>query len=296
MIHWQVKISCDYSKTDIPQDFLAPIPHPVLHTYILENSAEIDPERTRPCVIICPGGGYAMTSEREGEHIALRLNALGFHACVLKYSTVPANPHESFPGAFPLSLTELAASVAYMRANAEKLYIDPERICVMGFSAGGHLAASLGVFWDSALMKDLLAKGVIPAVTDVEQVKPNAQILCYPVITSGEFAHQGSFHTLLGDRYEELCALMSLENQVTAVTPPAFIWHTYEDDAVPVENSLFFAAALRRKQIPFELHIYQKGVHGLAAANSETSCSGGRTIQPQCQNWIDMAALWLRSL
>ena len=180
-----------------------------LYTYILDNFEEIDSNRTRPLVLICPGGGYEFTSDREAEAVAVQYIARGFHACVLRYSVAPAE--------FPQSLCELAWSVAYLREHAKEYGI------VSGFSAGGHLAASLGVFWD----KEWLAK---ETGLTAEQMQPNGLLLSYPVITSGTYTHHGSMENLMGTKKsKELEELLSLEHQVGKQVPPVFIWHTLTD-------------------------------------------------------------------
>ena len=231
----------------------------------------------RPAIVICAGGGYAFTADREAVPIALRFLDLGFQTFVLRYSCVP---NTAFPGA----LLELAASVALVRDHAEEWSIDPDKIFVCGFSAGGHLAASLGVFWD----REFVAPSLGRAAADV---RPNGMILGYPVITSGKFAHTGSINNVLLDRRtDETWALMSLEKQVTASTVPAFIWHTVADDAVPVENSLMFAAALRENGVPFALHITPDGRHGLSLAQTETGM-----VEEQLNDWPAWCAAWIRS-
>lgn len=253
-----------------------------LYTYVLDNSPEIDQNRKRPAVIICPGGGYVTTSDREAEPVAIQMNAMGFHVFILRYSVQPAT--------FPTALTELATAVAYVRNRAEEWNIDANKVIVTGFSAGGHLAASLGVFWE----REFLAERV---KFDKDAYKPNGLILSYPVISSGVHAHQGSFQALLGDQQEELRERLSLEKQVNNQTPPTFLWHTFEDASVPVENSMLFAVALRKHNIPFELHIYPSGGHGLSLANEESmSVQNNFGIQEECQNWIDMAGVWIRKL
>lgn len=253
-----------------------------LYTYVLDNSPEIDQNRKRPAVIICPGGGYVTTSDREAEPVAIQMNAMGFHVFILRYSVQPAT--------FPTALTELATAVAYVRNRAEEWNIDANKVIVTGFSAGGHLAASLGVFWE----REFLAERV---KFDKDAYKPNGLILSYPVISSGVHAHQGSFQALLGDQQEELRERLSLEKQVNNQTPPTFLWHTFEDASVPVENSMLFAVALRKHNIPFELHIYPSGGHGLSLANEESmNVQNNFGIQEECQNWIDMAGVWIRNL
>ena len=155
-----------------------------LYTYILDNSVEMHPDRKRPVVVICPGGGYEMTSDREAEPIAMQYLARGYHAVILRYSVAPAR--------YPLALMQLAKTVAYLREHAGEFHIDTDKIILQGFSAGGHLAASLGVFWREKFISEALH-------TDAEMVKPNGMILSYPVITSGKFAHMGSFEALLGE-------------------------------------------------------------------------------------------------
>ena len=252
-----------------------------LTTYVPSVSAEVDIARRRPAVIICPGGGYRFLSFREAEPIALRLNALGINAFVLHYSVAPAR--------FPVPQLQLAEAVRTVRRRAEEWATDPDKIFVMGFSAGGHLACSLGTLWNSDIFEPLCA-----APGDI---RPAGMILSYPVITSGEFAHRDSFAALLGKRLDELKDAVSLEKRVTRDTVPAFIWHTVEDTAVPVENTLLLASALRARRVPFELHVFPAGQHGLSLSSSQVY-GPERTadIRPECAGWIDMAARWMEDL
>lgn len=253
-----------------------------LYTYFLDNSEEIDLNRVRPAILLCPGGGYRMTSDREAEPIAMKFLAEGFQVAILRYSVEPER--------YPAALRETAWSVAHLREHAGAYHIDPERIFVMGFSAGGHLAASYGVFWKkhAYLAQEL---GV-----SAETLRPNGLLLGYPVITSGPKAHRDSFLTLLGDRYEELVDEMSLEHQVSEDTPPTFLWHTVPDDTVPVENSLLFFESLRAHQVPVEMHIYPEGKHGLALATKETRYRDGNGVVESCQSWISLAVAWAKRI
>ena len=254
-----------------------------LTLYMLDNSEATDPNRRRPVVLLCPGGGYEHVSFREGEPIAMQFLAAGIQAAILHYSVAPA-------ARYPEALLQLAWSVAYLRKNAGTLHIDPDKVIVQGCSAGGHLAASLGVFWNKLPFLSGRA-GVEPYM-----VRPNALLLCYPVISSGEFTHRESIENLLGDRYEELVEEMSLENQVDADTPPAFLWHTGSDDTVPVENSILFYSALHWHKIPCELHIYPVGGHGISLATEESMRPDGFGVQKECQSWIRLAVDWLKTI
>lgn len=264
------------------------LPYAKLTTYIQDYSEEIA-IADRPLVLVCPGGGYEWTSEREGEPLAMQFLAMGYHAAVLKYSCAPA--------VFPTALTELAYCVRLIRQNAAMWHVNPDKIIVLGCSAGGHLAASLGVFWE----KDFLAEALELEGADRKILRPDGMILCYPVITSGEYAHRGSFDKLLGGQEEALSEklgmpaleFVSLEKQAGAGTPPVFIWHTFTDDAVPVENSLLFVSALRRAGVQTEFHMYPCGGHGLSLANRLTLDRGGSALQEECTSWISMAHTWI---
>jgi len=256
------------------------LPDARLVTYILDDAANIKID-TRPLVLICPGGGYQYTSDREAEIFAMQFLAMGYHAAVLRYSCAPAR--------YPVALTELATAMLLIRGNAEKWHVDPEKVLVLGCSAGGHLAASLGVFWQ----EDFLAEALELQQEKKELLRPDGLILCYPVITSGEFAHRGSIENLLGDKQEELGAKMSLENQVTKSTPPAFIWHTFTDGSVPVENSLLFVSALRRAGVSTEFHMYPCGGHGLGLANRLSMSASGSGVQEECTSWISLVHTWI---
>lgn len=283
MIHERIDIKPDYSKADARQHG----EKPYLVTYVQRESEELIRSHKRPAVIICPGGAYRMKSDREAEVVALRYLAAGFHAFVLQYSVAPSR--------YPCALLELAESVALVRSRAEEWCVDPERIFVMGFSAGGHLAASLGTMWNGELLEKVLGE-TYPFGNGKKQWKPDGMILCYPVITMGKFTHQESRSLLLGEQdTEEMRRYLSLENQVTEKTVPAFLWHTQEDADVPVENTLQFVMALRREEIPFELHIYEKGCHGLSLCD-ETVDDGNadRLLLPDNAGWLKMSVNWLK--
>lgn len=162
--------------------------------------------------------------------------SMGYHAAMLRYSVEPAR--------YPTALLELTRSVAVIREHAGEWNIDADKIVIMGFSAGAHLAASYGVFWKEKFLSENVG-------TEKEILRPNALLLCYPVISSKDgILHEGSFRNLLGEEFEnpEMRAKMSLEDQVNEDTPKCFLWHTYEDDTVPVENSLVFIQALRKRK------------------------------------------------
>ena len=255
------------------------MPYAKLCLYVLDNSVEIDPEERRPLILICPGGGYARTSDREGEVVALQFMAMGYHSAVLRYSTAPAR--------YPTALLELGKSISYIRSYSEEYHVDTDKIIIQGSSAGGHLAASLGVFWNRGFISEALG-------TLSETLKPNGLILSYPVITSGIYAHKPSFLNLLGDRHDSFVGDMSLENQISEATPRTFIWHTITDQTVPVQNSLLFVEGLIKHQIPTEFHMYPVGGHGLALANELTATPGGIGIQKECEGWIDLVETWLK--
>ena len=262
-----------------------------LVTYFLDHSSEMLIDK-RPVVLICPGGGYEYTSEREGEVLATQFLAMGYHAAVLYYSCAPAR--------FPVALTERANAVKLLRTRADEWFIDPNAVIVLGSSAGGHLAACMGILWE----EDFLAEAVGIREKDRGILRPDGMILCYPVITSGEYAHRGSFECLLGKEegslerwYDKnsLLAQLSLESRVTSKTSPAFIWHTFTDGSVPVENSLMMVNALHKAGVPTEFHMYPVGGHGLSLANRLTQHRDGSALQEECTSWIPLVHTWLES-
>ena len=250
---------------------------PTMDTYILDGA---DDRKKRPAVVICPGGAYAFVSGREAERIALSYNAAGYHAFVVNYAVAP---HKH-----PLPIMNAAKAIEIVREHAGEWFVDSDKIAVCGFSAGGHLAASISTLWnDPEIFSDDEEKNKLH--------RPNATILAYPVISSGEHAHAGSFDNLTGTKdIIPLREKLSLEKRVTEQNPPAFLWHTYEDNAVPVENSLLFASALRKHNIPLELHIFQKGEHGASLASDETIWSIPAFSRKY--PWMQLSEDWLNEL
>ena len=210
---------------------------------------------TGAAMVICPGGGYAHLAPHEGNDYALWLNQHGVTCFVLKYRLGSSGYHH------PAMLNDAARAVRWVRAHADDYKIDPKRVGIMGSSAGGHLASTLVTHFDAG---DTNATDAI----ERQSSRPDLGILCYAVISLGEFAHKGSEQNLLGKNPSpELVQLLSNELQVTTNTPPCFIWTTFEDKTVPMENSLLFAGALRKNHVPFDLHVYQKGGHGMGLAD-----------------------------
>jgi acetyl esterase/lipase len=225
---------------------------PTLTVYLPEEG-----KSSGGAVVICPGGGYGMLANHEGEHYARFLNEQGIAGFVLKYRLGSGGYRH------PIMLQDAARAIRTVRARAAEWKVDPKRIGIMGSSAGGHLASTMLTHFDA---------GKIDAPDPVERQssRPDAGILCYAVITLGQYTHQGSKNNLLGNQpSDELVRNLSNELQVTKETPPCFIWHTWEDKAVPIENSLQFAEAMQKSGVSFDLHVYQQGGHGLGLGSSQ---------------------------
>lgn len=261
-------------------------PEATLTSYVVSNTPELKltPRRT---VIVCPGGGYHFLSDREAEPIVMQFLQAGFNAFLLRYSIEPN------AGGFA-PLIEAAKAIKYVRENAERYNTDPDKIFIAGFSAGGHLACSAGTLWNIPEVRD--AVGVTAGEAPEGINRPNGMILSYPVITGGDKAHKRSIKNVAGheELTEEDIATFSLERRVDATTAPAFIWHTFTDTVVPVENSLMFASALTAHKVPFELHIYPEGPHGLALCNEFTRAGRDTTIYPHNEGWVDLAIRWVK--
>ncbi len=232
---------------------------------------------TGAAIIICPGGGYGRLADHEGRPVAEWLNSVGVTAFVLKYRLGPRYKH-------PSMLQDAARAIRTVRARAAEWGLDPARVGILGFSAGGHLASTAGTHFDA---------GRADATDSVERFssRPSVMLLIYPVITLREKTHAGSKKNLLGESPSpELVALLSNEEQVTKETPPTFLVHTMTDTAVPVENTLMFVNALRKAGVPFELHLYERGPHGFGLGTAR----GDKPADPVLSTWPAHAADWLR--
>ncbi|MDF2524578.1 MAG: alpha/beta hydrolase [Clostridiales bacterium] len=280
-----------------------------LQTYILHNSQEFKTGERHPAVIICPGGAYFKATDREAEPVAMRFATLGYNAFVLKYNTYYGDkiidrknpPSGNENTAYPQPLYDLAQAILTIRENAENWLIDTNKIILCGFSAGGHLVSGMGVHWQDELFTDKFN-------VDSELFKPSAIILGYPLtdylvmregaksdnpsaVAFQEIANKIVFgKTNPSD--EELMKLSPV-NYVSDKTPPTFLWHTADDESVYVSNSLRFATMLTKYKVPYELHIFESGVHGLSLAD-ETTAANDKHVNPDCQVWFDLAETWLK--
>lgn len=229
---------------------------------------------TGAAMVICPGGGYGGLAPHEGKGYALWFNELGVTAFVLKYRLGSAGYRH------PVMLQDAARALRTVRARAGEWKLDAKRLGIIGSSAGGHLASTLLTHFEA---------GKEDAADPIERVssRPDLGILCYPVISLGEFTHQGSKNNLLGKGpAPELVRDLSNELQVTKGTPPTFIWHTAEDTAVPVENALLFAGALRKAGVPFDLHIYERGRHGIGLGSQPYGGGERHPWTRDCEFWL----------
>jgi acetyl esterase/lipase len=226
----------------------------------------------KPCVIICPGGGYRiLASEHEGTDVAKYFNSIGIHALVLKYR-IPSDDHQPDKKMAPLQDAQRA--VQLVREHAKDWKVDPDKVGIMGFSAGGHLASSLAVHYDDIKIKE----------NNKISVRPNFQILGYPVISFSKFSHVGSRKNLLGkDSTESMMNYFSNEMHVNSNTPIAFLVHAKDDKVVPIENSFIYVDALKSNGVEAELFVYETGGHGFGMINKTSS-----------ESWINAMKSWLQ--
>ena len=251
---------------------------PTLGIYLPHNY-ESRKDQKRPCILLCPGGGYRLVSTREAEPIALHFFPEGFNVFILTYSVAP--------NCFPTQIREVAAAMELIYAHGEEWNCDLNRIAIMGFSAGAHLSAHYSNRYDCPEVREKFP----------ESKAVNASILCYPVISgkTGTY-HAGSFKNLSGHNppSEEDLEKFSCEKMVTENTPPAFIWHTASDPVVPVNNSLLYAQALSANNVPFELHIYPFGKHGLSTADLWTNTEIPTEVA-RASDWLPTLKKWLEA-
>ena len=256
-------------------------PHITLTTYVSEISPELRNFRKK-AVLVLPGGGYYITADREAEPVAKAFFAAGMNAFVLRYSV-----KKEAVGYQPL--LDAATAIKYIRDHADEYNIDKDKIIVCGFSAGGHLAASIGTLWKLDIISKTLG-------CENSYIKPNGMILGYAVITSGEKGHKGSILKLADAENktpsQEELDRFSIEKHVDSDTCPAFVWHTASDEGVPVENALYMCESLSAHKIPFELHVFPYGEHGISLATEETAPQDDM-IMPYVGRWIDMAVKWI---
>lgn len=231
-------------------------------------------QRPVGAVVVLPGGGYGVKAGHEAAPVAEWLNTLGIAAFVVDYRVAPYR--------HPIPMLDARRALQLVRSRAERWHIDPGKVAILGFSAGGHLASTVGTHFEPVIEPAPAGDAV-----DALNSRPDALVLCYPVISFSECGHTGSMENLLGpEPPEALRQAYSNELHVSHQTPTAFLWHTANDQAVPVENSLRFARALDAHHIPFELHVFADGVHGVGLAQGH----------PYAEPWTDLCGRWLKNL
>lgn len=252
MIHECVNLKKHYPQLNGGDNVL-------LYSYCIDNFEEWSLGRKRKTILILPGGGYQFVSQREAEPIALQYLKEDINAFVLSYTV------KQEPSLHPLNpIDEVFAAILYIRRNAEKYNVDVDHISVMGFSAGGHLAASAGLFYQDEIYSKLLN-------CNIEELKINGLLLGYPVISLINNTHLTTCNIRTGEN-KELMEKLSIEKHITDKFPSTFIWSTFEDDNVSPLNSIMLVEQLIKNNVRVEFHLYPEGHHGLALAN-EITCS-----------------------
>ncbi len=247
-----------------------------LKSYARPQEGFLGEEGGRWGVIVMPGGGYQVTAPSEGEPVCLAFLGAGIQAFLLEYSVVPA--------VWPQALLEASASVAWVRQNARRYGIAPNKIAVCGFSAGGHLAGCTANLWNAPVVTE-------PLGLTGREARPDAAVLCYPVVT---LRHPcGTRDNLFPDG--NYAPEASLETSVTGDNPPTFLWGTCTDDNVPIQNCLLYAGALDDKQVPFELHIYRNGPHAMGLATADSAWDPAR-MDPRVSSWHGLCVSWMKEL
>ncbi len=256
---------------------------PMAHliAYVAGKSDEMKGNEKRKAILIIPGGAYWLQSDAEADPVAHFFLAEGYNAFILRYSV-----GRGVDSKWPMPLYEASAAMKYIRDHAEEFCIDPDYVFAIGFSAGGHLTAALGSLWDNDEIEAKLGmkKGYN---------RPTGTILSYPVISGLEYGHRGSINNILKTERddEEARRSVSLELHVSQKTAPCFLWATRTDDAVPVQNTLLYAKALADNKIPFEMHIYPEGPHGLSLGKKYVNCP-----YPEVSAWTKDAVRWIESI
>ena len=253
-------------------------------TPYVHHVSQVCPHAPRPAMLVLPGGGYEFCYDGEAEPIALSYMNAGFNAYVLRYACKEN-------AKFPRPLLEASYAMKLIRDRAAEDNTDPDRVYVIGFSAGGHLAGALATCWQREEI--YTAAGVAYG-----ENKPNGVILSYPVVSSGVYRHGGTFCRVCGKEApsEDEMQRYSNDRNVSEHCPPVFLWHTAADNAVPVENSLLMAGALAEHKIPFSLHIFPTGGHGLCLATAETSHGDKNAERADVAEWMHLSITWLQGL
>lgn len=281
-----------------------------LTTYVLDDSKEIRCGKPRPAVLICPGGAYLNCSDREAEPVAMKFLAMGYHAFVLRYSVYSKGGQEEIDYfkplekkefcMYPTQMREIGKSMAILRKHATEWNINEKQIAICGFSAGAHNCAMYAVYWNHPVITEFLHEAS-------EQLRPNAMILGYPLtdytymkenvgddqIAKGLFRMSNIAFLGKEEPSEKELLEISPAKLVTETVPPTFIWSTATDEIVPIQHSVRMANALADVKVPFELHIFEEGKHGLSVAD-QTSSEAKREVQPLIQLWVSLAHKWLQ--
>lgn len=286
--------------------------HATLTTYILDDSPELLNGRNRPAIIICPGGGYFNCSDREAEPMAVKFNSMGYHAFVLRYNIYlePEDEYELIHKVdplpikkrtqFPRQMYDIAKSIVLINEHAEEWFVDTDKIGLCGFSAGGHNVLSYSVNWNRPIIQDVFSKFNV-------NLKPALTIAGYPISdytlmeaalkkapTERQKFFNKSSRVLFGADWpnEEQLLIVSPAKLVDQDTPPMFLWSTFEDGAVPIEQTTVMATALATNKIPFACHIFEEGVHGLSVS-TQVSADAHSKINYKVSKWMELVEEWL---